>query len=50
MSHLNYQAETNIKIMNAFLEATPANVEIIMEQIKVTYIQASLRYLNKLGE
>ena len=47
---LNYQAATNVAIMNAFLEATAANVEIVMEQIKVTYIQAALRYLNKLDK
>merc|ERR1711907_596870 len=45
---LKYQAATNIAILNAFLEATPANVAIIQEQIKVTYIQAALRYLNKM--
>ena len=48
LSGLNYQAATNVAIMNAFLEATPANVVIIEEQIKVTYIQAALRYLNKM--
>ena len=47
---LNYQSATNVAIMNAFLEATAANVEIVMEQIKVTYIQAALRYLNKLDK
>ena len=50
LSGLNYQAATNVAIMNAFLEATPANVEIIKEQIKVTYIQAGLRYLNKVDK
>ena len=47
-SGLNYQANTNVAIMNAFNEATAANVVIIQEQIKVTYIQAALRYLNKM--
>eukprot|EP01045_Picozoa_sp_COSAG04_P053005 COSAG04_NODE_22901_length_347_cov_0.879032_1_plen_63_part_10 len=36
--------------MNAFVEASPANVAIIQEQLKVTYIQASLRYLNKMDK
>ena len=36
--------------MNAFNEATAANVVIIQEQIKVTYIQAALRYLNKMDK
>ena len=47
---LNYQANTNVAIMNAFNEATAANVVIIQEQIKVTYIQAALRYLNKIDK
>ena len=47
-SDFSYQATTNVKILNAFLTKSTGNVEIIKEQIKVTYIQAALRYLNKI--
>merc|ERR1711865_814614 len=45
---LDYQAKTNVAVFNAFLVATAANKAVIANAIKVTYIQALLRYLNKM--
>ena len=47
-SGISCQAATNVKILNAFLTKSTGNVEIIKEQIKVTYIQAALPDLNKI--
>jgi len=45
---MHYPAKTNVAVANAFLSATKANVAVIEKAIKVTYIQATLRYLNKM--
>merc|ERR1719162_1945131 len=47
-SGFDYQAKTNVAVFNAFLVATAANKAVIANAIKVTYIQALLRYLNKM--